>query len=384
MKLNFKRTPEQIALVQAMASVDRETATKAQNMFAALVGPLLSKVYLQEDTTQGIFKQQFYPDDNDLSFPIDPYLNISQSLFTVWTTQQAGSVFTNEIAPGIDEVKFMTTSLESAWSMNQKYIAKARLDVVAMALTRLLQEVLLKTNYMCWQTLFKFVSEAVDTRNGNIGQFYASRTAGIFSMDDYNSLLTRFRRLNASWVGGTPSNGGGQPTDFYLSPEQMEAFRKMAYNPINTLGPNGLALSTSNAGSAGVVALPDDERAALYASAGVPTFYGINLNQLLELGKNQDYQVICSSYIGSTVLPYIGVAGSAVTFNAGTQELIIVVDATKDFAVKPIIAGKDYDATFTLQADDQFLARSKKVGQFGGVQIGAVCLENRAVVAMAV
>ena len=385
MKIQFKRTPEQVELVKALASKNPAEREKAQYMFAALVGPELSKVYLQEDTTQFIFKQQLFPDDNDLSFPLDEFRDIGRDHYTIWTTQQPGSVMTNEIAPGIDEVKFTVTTLESAFSMNQKYAEKARLDVVAHALTRMLQEFLLKTNYMSWQVLLKFLAEAIDTRNGNIGQVYASRTAGVFNMDDYNSLQTRFRRLNASWVGGTPVGGASKPTDFILSPEMMEMFRKMSYNPINTQGGGNTAITANSQQSAGVgIALPDTERAALYNTAGVPTFYGIQLMELLELGKSQDYQSIFADYIGSTTLPYIGVSGSTETFSASADELIIVLDSTKEFGFAPIVAGQDYGSAITMEPDDQFLKRAKKFGYFSGLQTSRVCVESRGVVGMVV
>jgi hypothetical protein len=170
-----------------------------------------------------------------------------------------------------------------------------------------------------------------------------------------------------------------------VSPEMLEKFRAMAYNPINTTGPKGLTLSTSNAGSASSVTLPEAQRAALYNSGGVPEFYGINLIELLELGKSQDYQTLFAEFIGSTDLPRISTkAASGETFSASADELVLIVDATKDMAYRAIATDSDTGSVFSLEADDQYQKRAEKVGWYGGIEEGRVVTDTRFIAALVV
>ena len=48
-------------------------------------------------------------------------------------------------------------------------------------------------------------------------------------------MLTRAKRVNTSFVGGTPDARQGKGiTDIIVSPELVEELRAIAYNPINT------------------------------------------------------------------------------------------------------------------------------------------------------
>lgn len=383
MKIQFKETPEQLELIAAMGSKDRAKAAAAQFAFANLIAPVLGTVYQQADTTGFLYRDMPYRTDDDPSFPIDLFADVPEGHFSIWSAPKPGGLPSNHISQSIEEVKFTTYRLDSAWSINSKYARKMRLPIVAKALQRLVQEVLLKTNYSAWSVLLAALSQATHTIGGtSLGHVFAAATAGAFSMDDFNQLQTYFRRLNSSWVGGTPVGGAGKPTDMIVSPEMLEKFRSMAYNPINTKANSaGTALGASSA----AVTLPEAQRAALYNSAGVPEFYGISLIELLELGKSQDYQTLFAEFIGSTDLPYISTkAASGVTFNASTKELAIIVDATKDMAYRAIATDSDTGSVFSLEADDQYQKRADKVGWYGGIEEGRVVTDTRFIAALVV
>ena len=117
--------------------------------------------------------------------------------------------------------------------------------------------------------------------------------------------------------------------------------------------------------------LPEAERSALYSSSGVPEFYGINLMELLEFGVNQPYNVLLDQYLGANPIPYIDPtvpAGPA--FDASVNDMIMVVDATKQFAWRAIQDDSETGSVFTLAPDDQWVTRSEKIGQYGAVQEG--------------
>jgi len=386
MKIQFKETPEQLELIAAMGSKDKAKAAAAQMAFANLIAPTLGTIYQQADTTGFLYRDMPYRTDDDPSFPIELFADVPEGHFSIWSAPKPGGLPSNHISQSIDEVKFTTYRLDSAWSINSKYARKMRLPIVAKALQRLVQEVLLKTNYSAWSVLLAALAQATHTIGGtSLGHVFASATDAAFTMDDFNQLQTYFRRLNSSWVGGTPVGGAGKPTDMIVSPEMLEKFRSMAYNPINTTGPKGLALSTSNAGSASTVVLPEAQRAALYNSGGVPEFYGISLIELLELGKSQDYQTLFAEFIGSTDLPLISTkAASGRTFSASGDELVIIVDATKDMAYRAIATDSDTGSVFSLEADDQYQKRADKVGWYGGIEEGRVVTDTRFIAALAV
>lgn len=382
MKIKFDETQEQLELIQAMGSKKPEEARAAQEAFAQLLGPTLGQVYLQADTTQFLYRDMPYRADDDPSFPLELFAEVPEGYFSIWSSPMPGGVPTNTVHQPIEEVKFTTYRLDSAWSILSKYARQMRLPIIAKALERLIQEVLLKTNHAAWSVVLAALAQARHNFRGTeLGHVFASQAAGKFTLDDFNQLLTYFRRLNSSWVGGTPVGGASKPTDIIVSPEILEKFRSMAYNPINTKAPNEIAAAADT----GAVTLPENQRAALYNSGGVPEFFGINVLELLELGKSQDYQVLFADYIGATDLPRISTAAaSGETFSASGDELIIVVDSSKDLAYRAIATDSDTKSVFSLEPDDQFVKRSGKIGWYGGIEEGRMVLETRGLAALVV
>ena len=382
MKITFQETPEQLQLIKAMGSKNANESRAAQEAFAALLSPRLGQFFLQADTTQFLYKTLAFAADNDPSFPLELFAEVPEGYYHIWSAGMPGGVPTNTIHQPIEEVKFTTYRMDSAWSILSKYARTMRLPIIAKALERLMQEVLLKTNHQAWSVVLAALAQARhDFRGTNTGHVFASQAADKFTLDDFSQLLTFFRRLNSSWSGGTPVGGASKPTDMIVSPEMVEKFRAMSYNPINTKAPNEIAA----AGDSGAVVLPDSERANLWSSGGVPTFLNVNILELLELGSNQDYQVLFESFIGSTDLPRISTGtASGETFSAANDELVIIVDATKDIGHRAIASDSDTGSVFSLEPDDQFLKRSGKIGWFGGIEEGRLVLDTRGLAALVV
>lgn len=387
MKIKFNENEAQLQLIRAMGSKNKEESRAAQEAFAALLAPALGQVYQQADTTRFLFQDLPYRADDDPSFPLELFSSVPEGYFSIWSAPMPGGIPSNTVHQAIDEVKFTTYRLDSAWSVLAKYARQMRLPFLAKALERLTQEVLLKTNHAAWSVILAALAQARhDFKGNNIGHVFASQTAGQFTLEDFNQLLTYFRRLNSSWVGGTPVGGASKPTDMIVSPEIMEKFRAMAYQPINTKGGNLTAISAgTDASSGAVVTLPEAQRAQLFNSGGIPEFYGINIIELLELGKGQDYEVLFQDYIGSTDLPRISTGtASGQTFSATDDELVIVVDASKDIGHRAIATDSDTGSVFSLEPDDQFVKRSGKIGWFGGIEEGRLVLETRGLAAMVI
>ena len=382
MKITFQETAEQLQLIKAMGSKNANESRAAQEAFAALLSPRLGQFFLQADTTQFLYKTLAFAADSDPSFPLELFTNVPEGYYHIWSAGMPGGVPTNTVHQPIEEVKFTTYRMDSAWSILSKYARTMRLPIIAKALERLMQEVLLKTNHQAWSVVLAALAQANHDFKGNsTGHVFASQAANKFTLDDFSQLLTFFRRLNSSWSGGTPVGGASKPTDMIVSPEMVEKFRAMSYNPINTKAPNEIAAAADS----GAVVLPDSERANLWSSGGVPTFLNVNILELLELGSNQDYQVLFESFIGSTNLPRISTGtASGETFSAADDELVIIVDATKDIGHRAIATDSDTGSVFSLEPDDQFLKRSGKIGWFGGIEEGRLVLDTRAIAALVV
>ena len=111
---------------------------------------------------------------------------------------------------------------------------------------------------------------------------FRSAAANRFVLDDLNKLFTKIKRINSSFVGGTPSGARRGLTDLIVSPEIVEQIRGMAYNPIGTKGPD--LTSDPAAGDGSGLTAPDSVRNQVFGQAGLPEFFGVSIMEILELG----------------------------------------------------------------------------------------------------
>ena len=76
MKIVLKRTDEQVELIKALASKNREVAFDAQVALAEFIGPVLAEVINNAPTISNLFTSlQFNAEDNP-SIPLDLYYDI--------------------------------------------------------------------------------------------------------------------------------------------------------------------------------------------------------------------------------------------------------------------------------------------------------------------
>ena len=357
MKLKLKNTPEQVELIKAMGSKSPEVSRPATEAFAAFIGPVVQQVLNQANTASYIYTDVEYDEDDNPSYPLDLFYdqNGKDPYVTIWSQQMAGGLPSSQIA-GNAELKIATYKLDSAVSFLKKYARKSRLDVVSKGIERMANEILVKQDRNAWAVVLKGLAEAKGKwGTGAAGSNVVNQgTRGAFSLADLNALMTKMKRLNASYANGTPAAAYSKGiTDLFVSAEVVEDIRAISYNPYDT---------TSDQVGDGV----KDE---MYRSAGFGNLFGVNIVDLYELGSGQKYNTLYTA------------AGIGGTLAAG-QQIMVGVDRSVEAFVRPVARNSDTGGTFTALPDDQYAQRQDKVGFYGGLEEGRVLLDARAVVGL--
>ena len=391
MQIQLKKTPEQIELIKAMGSRNSTVAREATEAIAAFLAPVLKKVLMTAGTVSTIYRDIEFDQDSDPSLPLDLFYNEGQGYITVWSQSQAGGLPTSQIE-GMKEIKFGTYRLDSAVSFNKKYARKSRLDVVSKAIERMVNEVLVKQELNGWAVVLKALAEAYTPlyAGGQAVQTtyphtLAASQATYFLLADLNNLIIRIKRINESYSQNTPVQPYSHGiTDLYISPELKGQIRAFAYNPINTASSDATAIT----GPRGQF-LSDNLRDEIFRAAGTQSIYGVNLVELVEFGTGQKYNTLFNQFAASSnsASQVQGSNGAANWTNASTQQICVGIDNTRGAFVRPVEVDAESGGTFSVLPDGQFDMygpRVQKVGFFGFLEEGRVCLDARSTVGIVV
>ena len=372
MKITLKRTPEQVELIKAMASRNRNVAYEAQVALAEFIGPVLAEVINNAPTVSSLFQSlQFDADDNP-SIPLDLYYDIADEDYVkVWSQSHAGGLPSSQVLPTVSELKVATYTLDSAVDFDRRYAAKSRMDVVSKTFTRVAQEILLKQDRTSATLVMSSLAGATiksSPLDGDV-QVFRTVTADTVLIDDFNKLMTLAKRVNTSWIGGTPATRTRGITDIVCSPEVVGSIRAMAYNPVNTTAVPDTSEST-------VLPAPEQLRNELYQNAGLDSFMGVNILEFNEFGKGQKFNTLFDNAAGTT--SYKTFAGArANQFAGASDEIIVGVDRTRDSLMRVVATDPDSQSEMNLVADDQNSIRQNKIGYFGQIEEGRIVLDNR-------
>jgi|TARA_R110000824_G_scaffold42887_2_gene125678 hypothetical protein len=370
MKITLKRTDEQIELIKAMASKNKDVAYEAQAALAEFMAPVVAEVINQAPVLSNLFSTFSFDADSNPSLPLDLYYDITaEDYIQVYSTTIPGGLPTNHVLPTASELKFTTYTLDSAVSFDRRYAAQSRLDVVGKTMTRVAQEVLMKQQTTSASLVMGSLAAATTPGVPAIGAGTAgahvqpANIAGQFLLADLNAMLTRAKRANAAWTKGTPVGGEGNAgiTDVMVSPEVVEQIRAMSYNPVNTQTSAGSAPSSQGAAW---IAAPESVRSNMWGNAGLPTFYGINIMEVNELGVGGRFTNVYD-------------AASPIESATG-KDLVVGLNLSKDSLLRAVALDSESGAEFTLMADDQYSIRQQKIGFFGSVEEGRMVIDTRA------
>jgi len=365
MKLKFKNTPEQEALIRAMGSRVASESQAAQETFAAFLGPVVSQVLQKAGTAGQIFTDATYDADDSPSFPLDLYYNEGEGYVTVYSQNMAGGMPSSQDVFAGQELKFSPYRLDSAVSFLKKYARRGRLDIIGKAVERMAQEVLVKQERNAWAVVLKALANGSTQGTSHVSEAAIANSA--FGVANLNTLMTKMKRINSAFNGtagdSTPAAAFSKGiTDLYISPEVMQAVRSFAYQPVSlTTSPNVLPTTLTH--------LPDGVRESIYNSAGAQSIYGVNLVELLELGIGKKYTTLFDTFYNGTD-----------SFNASTDDVCVGVDNSKGSFIRAVATNADTGATFTALPDDQFNQRADKLGFYGSLEEARVCVDSRAVV----
>ena len=369
MKIRIQETPEQVELIKACASKDKLIAEEARAAVAELVGPVISEVINNAPSVSSLYQTLAFSEDDNLSIPLDLFHDVTdEDYIRIHSQSVAGGLSTNELYPAHDELKFKTYTLDSAISLDKKYLRKGRSIDISKVFTRMAQEFLLKQEKTSINQLLGALIAGDTKTTGSAAagnHIIRSTTANQLQLDDFNRLITLSKRLWSSYSSGTPVGGPMVGvTDLLMSPEMVEELRNMAYNPVNTRSGK---VETSGATS---IAATEDMRKQLMSQGGLPTFFGIGIIEVLEMGINQRYNKIFDALAGST------------TFNGESEftandEIIVGIDRSKESLIRPAVREEGVSTEVSVQVDDQFVSRQNKLGWYGKIEEGRIVLEDR-------
>jgi hypothetical protein len=380
MNITLKRTEEQVELVKAMASKNKNVAYEAQAAAAEFIGPVLSEVMNNAPTLSNMFQSFQFNDDDNPSIPLDLYHDITDADYLeVYSQSGPGGLPSNTVIPTHSELKFTTYRMETAVDFERRYAARSRLDVISKTFSRIAQELMLKQEQTSANLLLGVLANASTNSQSHVIQ---SATSNQFLIDDVNRLITRAKRINTAWNGGTPVSGSRGVTDLIVSPEIMGEIRAMAYNPLNTKG-SGAAGAKANGD---VVPGTEEFRNQLYKNAGVSEIYGINITEINEMGVGQRFNAVYNALIAGGKPGDVGHTGGNWGGNSGAtaDEIIIGIDRTKDSLMRAISVDSDTGSELKLVADDQYTVRQQKVGYYGSIEEGRMVLDKRALTGIVV
>lgn len=380
--VDMKLTPEQQAIVRELASDNRTESLAAAEAIAAVVNRPLLQVIEQAPVFANWFQVYGIGPNEAPKLPLSLFFDIKQRNFLhVFTQSVAGGTATNFVQ-GISDMYVGTYSFQGAASLDKSFIAAADMQAVAQTLERLAQEVLVKQNLNATNIIMASLANArIDGNASNTAvsnlEVIRARTAGVFGLQEFNDMKTKYRRIVSSWVGGTPLGVRASLTDLAVSPEIMGQIRAISFQPQNTRAGHSVT-NGSNYASESSIAAPESVREEIWKAGGLTSFFDTDLHEYNELGVGQTYNTIFDTYAGATSYADITGAGSA-AFDGSTSEIVVGANQTMFDLVR--VRQSNKNGEWSLQADDSFTNRSGRLGWFGSLNEGYLSLDNRAKIA---
>lgn len=376
--MKLKGTQEQIELIKKMGSANKLEAMEAQQTFAAFMSSPLLTAIREANLISDIYQDIEFDDTTNPTFPLDLYYNENYAgVLNIWAQTMSDGMSTNLVDVPVKELQLQTYDLTSAVSFLKKHALNGRLDVVAASMARFVDEFAHKQNVNGFNVILGVLASGAaksgkavqQGTSGSIQNVVRSSGASL-QMKDISDLMTRARRIKTSQFNGTPASYKGiKGNQLMVSPEVLGQIREFAFNPVRT----DASTSTSNSTD-----LPSSERAKIFASAGASEFFGLMVKELNELGLSKPFNDMFNIYAGATSFLRIdGTNGSA--FTSASDEILIMVDPSSGAFKRPVMINSDSKGQILVSPDDQFSARTKKMGFYAELNEGFLCVDSRVI-----
>jgi hypothetical protein len=330
MPINERPSDEFISLLRKSGDADINSAQAAQREFAKALELPLRKGVLVGNILGNIFETINVEAGSTTEFPLDLISPGLEGEHVAYTNPGHGRIPERSVEG--DYVMIPTYSIASSVDMLLRYAREARWDVVGRAMQVLEAGFVKKMNDDGWHTL---LAAGVDR---NILVYDGDATAGLFSKRLVSLMQTVMRRNSG---GNSASVGRGRLTDLYVSPEALEDVRNWGLDQVDEV-----------------------TRREIYSApeggAPITRIFGVNIQDLDELGEGQEYQEFLTNSTG---------LGGAI--QGSDLELVVGLDqSSSDSFVMPV---KEQLQVF----EDPTLHRQQRVGYYGFAELGFGVLDNR-------
>ncbi len=329
-KVRFQK-PEQAIIDMIIRSGDLDTsvAFPAQHELAKALQMPLRQGVLVGDVVTGIFESLPMAPGTAVEFPLDLLAPGDEDQFVAYTNPGNGRIAERQVEG--DYVQVPTYGIASAIDWLLRYAREARWDIVARAMQVLEASFVKKINDDGWHTLLTAGADR------NILVYDADATAGQLT----KRLISLMKSVMIRNGGGnTGSIRRSKLTDVFLSPEAIEDIRNWGVDQVDEV-----------------------TRREIYTAADgtINRIFGVNLQDLVEFGEGQEYQLFFTSALSGTLA-------------TGDLELVVGMDMSiNDSFLMPV---KQEVTIF----EDPTLHRQQRAGVYGWAELGFAVLDNRRII----
>lgn len=313
-------------LLRKTVSANREESARAAEQFAMAIQLPLRQELLAGDITNGIFEMDVLEPGQTPEYPLDFLAPGSAKDFVAYTNPQHGRIPEKTIEG--DYVMVPTYGIANSIDWLLRYSRDAKWNIVARALEVLRAGFVKKINDDAWHVL---LAAGVDRNivvwdaDANVGQFTKRLV----------SLMKSVMRRNGG--GNSTSTNRGILTDIYMSPESKEDIRNWGIDLLDEFTRREVFLAEDGAMS---------------------RIWGVNINDIDELGESQEYQDFFTGSLGGALA-------------SGDVELVVGLDLrNKDSFVMP---WREQVQVF----QDPTLHRQQRDGYYGWAEFGLAALDGR-------
>jgi hypothetical protein len=326
-KKAFQPSEKMNKLLKASGSYNRDESLAATRELAKALELPLRQGILNGDILDGIFEPIVLQESATPEFPLDFLSPGTEDEFVAYVIPNHGYIPHRTVEGDYVMVPTYDTGASIDW--NLKYARDARWDIVGRAMEVLEAQFVKKLNDDGWHTV---LSAAVDR---NIIVLDSDAAAGQFTKRLVSLMKTVMRRQGG---GNSTSLNRGKLTDLYVSPEAMEDIRAWNVDQVDEVTRREIFVS-------------DGDNA-------LNRIFGVNLQDLDELGEGQEYQLFFANELSGTM-------------PTGDVEIVVGLDLRKrDSFVMPI---REQVQIF----EDDNLHRQKKAGLYGWQESGFAALDGR-------